>query len=209
MIRNNKAEYLISVSDIEEIVKNMKKLPYCKAIMTDNILRRRLYQVKNSQENKDQITWVRILEGDIDCDGKPKCTITYKDKDKDMSKESEAKLKVENFDDANHLFSLLNFKCTSYQENRRSKFVCKLDHVKYILIFDVWPQIEDLVFVSVNVMSSASKESIRDFVDMLELEKYNKCTNKRVDVDEIYLERFKKAASFIPNITFDFDLDLS
>ena len=177
MIKNNKAEFMISTGNIMRIIDNMKqKIPYCEPIMTDNILRRRLYQVSSGDADKDQIKWIRILEGDIDCDGAQKCTITYKDKRKDMSEEDYAMLKVESFDDANHLFSLLGFKCTSYQENRRSKFVCKLDHVKYILIFDIWPKIEDIVFVSVNVMSSANQESINDFVSALELDVYNKCT---------------------------------
>lgn len=210
MIRNNGAEFLIETKNLETIIGNMqRKIPLCKPIMIDRILRRTLYKVKNEKgyhSSQEQIRWIRILDGDIECDGSQCCTITFKDKRKDMTEEDYALLKVDNFDDANHLFDLLQFKRTSYQENRRSKFVCKLDGVKYIVRFDIWPKIEDVVFVSINIMTSANNESINDFVNALEIVNYNICQNAKVDVDKVYEERFKYPASLIPNITFDFDL---
>lgn len=210
MIKNNGAEFLIEAKNLEIIIANMqKKIPSCEPIMIDRILRRTLYKVQNEQgdnNDQEQIRWIRILDGDIECDGSQRCTITFKDKRKDMTEEDYALLKVDNFDDANHLFDLLHFIRTSYQENRRSKFVCKLDRVKYIVRFDIWPKIEDVVFVAINVMTSANNESINDFVDALEIVNYNICKNAKVDVDKVYEERFNYPASLIPNISFDFDL---
>lgn len=210
MIKNNGAEFLIKSKNLKTIVTNMQTMTnFCEPIMTDRILRRTLYKVKNEQgddNTNEQIRWIRILDGDVECDGSQRCTITFKDKRKDMTEEDYALLKVDNFDDANHLFDLLHFMRTSYQENRRSKFVCKLDRVKYIVRFDIWPKIEDVVFVSINVMTSANRESINDIVDALGIANYNICKNAKVDVDKVYEERFCCPASLIPNVTFDFDL---
>ncbi|MDE6710648.1 MAG: hypothetical protein K2J76_09180, partial [Oscillospiraceae bacterium] len=78
---------------------------------------------------------------------------------------------------------------------------------KYIVRFDIWPKIEDVVFIESNAMTSASNESLNDFVDALEVLNYNICKNAKVDVDKIYEERFNCPASLIPNVTFDFDLE--
>lgn len=208
MIKDNRAEFLIETKNMAEIISNLQmEALHCKAIMVDRIIRRRLYKVKSKQDD-NQIRWLRILDGDIECDGSQRCTITYKDKKRDMSGVDYALLKVDNFDDAVHLFNLLNFTCTSYQENKRSKFVCKLDRVKYIVRFDIWPKIEDVIFVSVNAMTSTDAESLGGFVETLGLSEYNICKNAKVDVDAIYIERFKCAASVIPKLTFDFDLEI-
>ncbi len=208
MIKDNRAEFLIETKNMASVIENLKLEHFnCKPIMTDGLIRRRLYKVKVEQSDS-QIRWVRILDGDIECDGSQRCTITYKDKKRDMSGEDYALLKVDNFDDAIYLFNLLKFTCTSYQENRRSKFVCKLDRVKYIVRFDIWPKIEDVVFVSVNAMTSTDKEGFNGFVEELGIKQFNICQNNKVDVDAIYLERFGCAASEIPKVTFDFELDL-
>lgn len=212
MIKNNGAEFLIETEKLPEIINCLRNnISSCEPIMIDSLLRRRLYQVKkdqNADTASEQIKWIRILDGDVECDGSQRCTITFKDKRRDMSEEDYALLKVDNFDDANHLFNLLNFTCTSYQENLRSKFVCKLDRVKYMVRFDIWPKIEDVVFVSVDVMTSANRGSIWDFVQALNIDKHNICNNTKVDVDALYIERFHCPASLIPKVTFDFDLDL-
>ena len=104
MIKNNGAEFLIETKNLETIIGNMqRKIPLCEPIMIDRILRRTLYKVKNEQgyhSSQEQIRWIRILDGDIECDGSQCCTITFKDKRKDMTEEDYALLKVDNFDDA-------------------------------------------------------------------------------------------------------------
>lgn len=180
----------------------------CKPIMVERIIRRALYKVNGESEDDGQIRWIRVLDGDIECDGAQRCTITFKDKKIDMTEEDFALLKVDNFDDATHLFDLLHFIRTSYQENRRSKFLCKLDRVKYIVRFDIWPKIEDVAFVAINATTSANSKNIRDFVDALKVADYNICHNAKVDVDSVYKERFNYPATLIPEVTFDFDLVL-
>lgn len=211
MIKNNGEEFLVSTDNVSKIIKNIKdNTQLCTPIMIDQIIKRSLYQVKNlgedEKDEKNEYKWIRILEGDVDCDGVQRCTVTFKDKKKDMSGEDYALLKVESFDDATHLFDLLKFTKTSYQENKRSKFVCIFDKVKYIIRFDLWPEIEEVVFVAISVLSSASDNNISDFIDVLEIEKYNLDNNKMVDVDSVYEKKFGCPAILIPEVTFDFKI---
>ena len=211
MIKENDLEFLIDSNDLATIVERMQTdFPFPpRPIMLDQIVRRTLYRVPDSMlDDPNKIRWIRIMDGDIEDGGKPKCTITYKDKTRNMSEEEKAVVKVDNYDDAIHLFDLLQYHKTSYQENRRSKFICVLDQVKYIIKFDIWPKIEDVAFVSVSATSSANDHSIMDFVDLLGLNELNRCPDRRVDVDKEYEERIGYPAMSIPMVTFEFDLPL-
>lgn len=208
MIKENDLEFLIPSDKMAFIVERMlSDFPVPpQAIMKDRIIRRTLYMVPAPTDiSGEKVRWLRIMDGDIESDLQPRCTVTYKDKMKNMSKEERSVLKVDNYDDALHLFDLLHYEKVSYQENRRSKFVCVLDQVRYIIKFDIWPKIEDVVFVSVSSASSANENSMVNFVDLLGLREFNICNNPRADVDEEYRKRIGKPAMAIPMVTFDFD----
>jgi hypothetical protein len=210
MVAEKDPEFLIQTKDMTTVIDRlMSDIPSTRAIMLDRIVKRTLYKVPlRSGDTGEKSRWIRIMDGDAECDGQPKCTITYKDKMKNMSDEEKAVLKVDNYDDAIHLFDLLHYERVSYQENLRSKFVCNLDDVKYVIRFDIWPKIEDVTFVTVIATSSADNYSLSDFVDALGLEELNIWSQPRVDVDKVYEDRFHCPAMFIPEVTFDFDLQI-
>ena len=210
MIKEKDPEFLVRTQDVNKIVERLRQdIPSTKAIMLDRIIKRTLYRVPvNSDDAEEKIRWIRIMDGDVECDGQPRCTITYKDKMKNMSDEEKAVLKVDNYDDAIHLFDLLHYERASYQENLRSKFVCVLDEVKYIIKFDIWPTIEDVTLVSVTATASADDHSLADFVDALGLDEFNIWHQPRVDVDKVYEERVGCPAMSIPEVTFEFDLQI-
>ncbi|MCL2563282.1 MAG: hypothetical protein FWE08_04525 [Oscillospiraceae bacterium] len=202
MVKNNGLEYLVETKHIDEIVSNMKNnISDCNPIMIDRIVKRALYKVNHLDDGQNR--WIRIMEGDIECSGETRCTITYKNKKRDMSGEEYALLKVESFEDATHLFDLLRYERASYQENKRSKFVCILDDIKYTIRFDIWPKIEDLTFIAINVASSARSDDMEGFVSALGIDLMNIDKNDMVDVDNEYKKRIGKVASEIPIITFD------
>lgn len=209
MIKENDPEFLIHTKDMVTVVERlMSDIPSTKAIMLDRIVKRTLYKVPTNSDADEKIRWIRIMDGDVECDEQPRCTITYKDKMKNMSDEEKAVLKVDNYDDAIHLFDLLHYERASYQENLRSKFVCILDQVKYIIRFDTWPKIEDVTFVTVTATASAYGHNLSDFVDALHLDELNIWSQPRVDVDKVYEERFGCPAMSIPEVTFEFDLHI-
>lgn len=201
MIKENDFEFLINSDDLDIVVQRMQTdFPFPpRPIMLDQIVRRTLYRVPNFIiDDPNKIQWIRIMDGDIEGDSQPKCTITYKDKMKNMSEEEKAVLKVDTYDEAIHLFDLLHYQKASYQENRRSKFICELDQVKYIIKFDIWPKIEDVAFVSVSSISSSPNDhSITDFIELLGLNELNKCTDQRVDVDREYKERLPPVTLYL------------
>lgn len=221
----NDAEFLVSTSNLPVIIQNMKSnMNSIKIIMQDSTIRRSLYKViSNDEESKEKIRWVRIMDGDVECDGTTRCTITFKDRRKDMrGKDEYALLKIDNYDDALHLFDLLGFEKTSYQENLRTKFVCIYDDVKYIIRFDIWPHIEDVTFVAIASMSSSDERSISGLIEALDIVQYDmrsdvfKTTDEAdssipqfgTDVDSIYRQRFNYSASLIPQLTFEFPLQI-
>lgn len=212
----NYAEFIVNTSSLPAIIQNMKNsMVSIKPIMQDSAIRRTLYKVvSNDAESEGKTRWIRILDGDVDCDGTTRCTITFKDRRRDMSAKDEyALLKVDNYDDATHLFDLLGFQKTSYQENFRTKYVCIFDDVKYIIHFDIWPHIEDVTFVAIVSMSSSDERTIDGLIEALDIVQYDIRENKsdstiKTDVDSMYLQRFNYPASLIPQVTFDFPLNI-
>lgn len=221
----NDAEFLVDTTSVPAIIQNMKNnMTSIRSIMRDSIIRRTLYKVvSNDEESTRKIRWVRIMDGDVECDETTRCTITFKDRRKDMSAKDEyALLKIDNYDDATHLFDLLGFEKTSYQENLRTKFVCIYDDVKYIIRFDIWPHIEDVTFVAIASMSSSDERSICDLIEALDILQYdlrsdvlktsiendNNVPKSGTDVDSIYQQRFNYPASMIPQVTFEFPLNI-
>ncbi|MCL2311681.1 MAG: hypothetical protein FWC41_04205 [Firmicutes bacterium] len=206
---------LIQAENLDEILTKLKKLEADTKvgrsstdvipIMLDQTIRRALYKSKGGNEHGDtEIHWIRIMEGDIDYIGETRCTITYKIRRKDMSSEYYSELRVESFDDAAELFELIGYVQTSYQENKRSKFVCVVDKVRYMVRFDVWPKLEDVIFVNVVCVSSASQEDIDGFIKLLGLNQIDLAKEEAVaDVDAEYQKRGYKPARFMPEVTFD------
>lgn len=110
MIKENDPEFLIHTKDMVAVVERlMSDIPSTIAIMLDRIVKRTLYKVPSHSDENEKIRWIRIMDGDVECDEQPRCTITYKDKMKNMSDEEKAVLKVDNYDDAVHLFDLLHY----------------------------------------------------------------------------------------------------
>ncbi len=222
---SNDAEFLVNTSSLPAIIQNMKNnMASIKPIMQDSTIRRTLYKVvSNDAESNGKTRWIRILDGDVECDGTTRCTITFKDRRKDMSAKDEyALLKVDNYDDATHLFDLLGFEKTSYQENLRTKLVCIFDEVKYIIRFDIWPHIEDVAFVAIASMSSSDERSICGLIEALDILQYDiradisepisedktNVPKFGTDVDSMYQQRFNYPASLISQVTFDFPLTI-
>ena len=92
-------------------------------VMNDITMTRTIYQPPITLPHSDH-QWLRIRVGDIDCEGNSKCTITYKEKSHLTQFPTEARIEVEDYYEATHMFDLLGFKKSSIQETRRTKYVC-------------------------------------------------------------------------------------
>lgn len=92
-------------------------------VMNDITMTRTIYQPPITLPHSDH-QWLLIRVGDIDCEGNSKCTITYKEKSHLTQFPTEARIEVEDYYEATHMFDLLGFKKSSIQETRRTKYVC-------------------------------------------------------------------------------------
>lgn len=205
MITDFRCKYILPVASQSEIVNVIStRTDQAHVIMDNVIMTRTIYQLPNLSDssNKNQHQWLRVRVGDIDCENNSKCTITYKKKTGKNNPE-EAKLEVDDFYEANHMFELLGFQKTSTQETRRTKYVCFYEDIKYVICFDVWPGLEDTLFLTIEPGTNAEQADVESFIDLLGIET-TKIERNKVDVDTEYLKRFSIPASLIDNLRFDF-----
>lgn len=184
MITDFRCKYILPVASQSEIVNVIStRTDQAHVIMDNVIMTRTIYQLPNLSDssNKNQHQWLRIRVGDIDCENNSKCTITYKKKTGKNNPE-EAKLEVDDFYEANHMFELLGFQKTSTQETRRTKYVCFYEDIKYVICFDVWPGLEDTLFLTIEPGTNAEQADVESFIDLLGIET-TKIERNKVDVD--------------------------
>lgn len=204
-----KYKFLIETENVEIIIDNIKKKVdesnYVE-VMRNKIITRAIYQMPFLE--KEEHRWLRILIGDVDCHRKTGVTITYKMKNtKDGQEKKIPKLRVEEFDQAKSFFESMGFVKSSTQENKRTKAYVIFENIKYMIKFDVWPQLEDLTFLTIDAVTPTDPRSKKAFIDILRLERYDISKDKIVDVDDTYEKRWKFRASDIPELRFGFDLE--
>ena len=244
MLRKSGTQYLIPIKDIKTIYGLIKKLNRDElpieesAVMVNRLVKRIIYKFSENE-------WIRFMEGDIEYIGDTKrCTMAYISETQGEHKKDVIAVKIDNLEDHIHLMEnfankliksfankfsvsqnkgdLLDIK-KSYQENLRSKFLCKLDSVTYVIRFDVWAQIPDYTVVLVD-LSSPGQNDFRGIVRQLKIMEYahkiedgkviklsdeeisdiNETGKKTsVSIEKLYEMFHGKKASDIPYITFE------
>lgn len=193
MISENNIKFIIDSCDQNEIIDIIRGLK-SNLIMNNIIMTRVIYQLPRSNEdvgNNQDCEWIRIRTGDVDCSGNCRCTITYKSKKKNGANPQNAKLEVDDYYEAMHMLDLFGFKKTSTQQTRRTKYVCHYEDVKYTICFDIWPELEELTFVSIDAAPNAELLDVESFLDLLNINDY-KLNRPFVDVDTEYYNKYGK-----------------
>lgn len=149
----------------------------------------------------------RIEIGDIDCHENTGVTISYKLRNAKEGQEKKTPiLRVEEYEPAKNFFEQLGFTRSSTQENIRTKIYVTFENIKYMVRFDVWPEIEEVTFVTVEEVTPTDPRSKEAFIKQLNLTKYDISKGAMVDIDNVYKEKLGFRASDIPELRFDFDL---
>lgn len=204
-----KCKFLIETENVDFIIDNIKNNvdeSNYNEVMKNKVVTRAIYSMPFLEKGEHR--WLRILIGDVDCHGKTGVTITYKMKNiKDGQEKKIPMLRVEEFDQAKSFFESMGFVRSSTQENRRTKIYVTFDNIKYVIRFDVWPQLEDLTFVTIEEVTPTDPRSKGAFIKILKVGKYDIAVNKVVDVDDTYKEKLGFRASDIPELRFGFDLE--
>ena len=207
-------KFTIFVDEKKKIISNLLSTESIrssiKIIMDDVKMLRTIYSVpaksiSDSQSDEQTNRWLRVRTGDIDCDMNPRVTITYKQKGVSTQESNSTTLQVEDYYEATHMFDLLGFIKSSTQETKRTKISCVYEGVKYVVCFDTWPWIEDYVFVTVSASTSAEKDDILGFIDLLGLSSKDNIRN--FDIDQQYFKKYGKTASEMKNVRFDLPID--
>lgn len=204
MVIDKTKKFIVGYESIPTLIEKINKsTDYPRVVMKNVTMTRAIFRTPNFSNSNSSHEWLRIRVGDIDCEGNTRCSITYKKKSDADNFPTEAKLEVDDYYEATHMFNLLGFHKSSIQETKRTKYVCTYEEIKYIVCLDIWPGLEDIVFVSIDPGPNAEDIDVRGFVDLLHIEKL-KLQSKHVDVDTEYKTRYGKTASEIKNLKFDF-----
>lgn len=212
MLAERKIKYVIREGDQVSLINEMLDNPSVsktEILMKNKIMTRTIFQVPGNADDdtaNDVKEWLRVRVGDINCNGDVSCTITIKSKSSRSNKVESAKLEVEDYYEAIHMFDLLKLKKLSEQQTKRTKIVCNYENVKYIICFDTWPGLEDMVFLTVEPGQNAEDTDIAGFLDMLNIDGYSLFKEKSIDVDEFYKKKYSCSATFIPKLKFGFDI---
>ena len=81
--------------------------------------------------------------------------------------------------------------------------VCLYEGIKYVICFDTWPGLEEMLFLTIEPGTNAEKADVESFIDLLGIET-SKIKRKKVDVDTEYMTKYGKPASLIEDLQFDF-----
>lgn len=170
--------------DREKIEKKLVALGAEK--QADFDYRRRIYNFNPATYQK----WIRLRTDGI------KSTLTIKEiKTSDIDGTIENEIVVSDFDETDVILNKLGYFSHSYQENKRTRYI--LDGVE--IDIDTWPYIPTYVEIE-----GKSIEDVERMIKKLELEN-NTVTS--LDVQGVYREYYKIDISFIPEITFEAELD--
>lgn len=203
MVVDRRLKCIISLNDYPSLLNIIQEATDDPQIVMKNItMTRTIYQLPVALPHSDH-QWLRIRVGDIDCEGNSKCTITYKKKSHLNPFLTEARIEVEDYYEATHMFDLLGFTKSSIQETRRTKYVCTYEEIKYIICFDIWPGLEDIVFVTIDSGPNAENTDLMGFTDLLEINRFAQ-KNESIDIDTEYIDRYGVPASKIKRLKFDF-----
>lgn len=203
-----KSKFLIDTENVDFIIANIKNKvndKNYKKVMNKKKVTRTIYRMPYLE--KDENRWLRILIGDVDCHENTGVTISYKLRNAKEGQEKKTPiLRVEEYEPAKNFFEQLGFTRSSTQENFRTKIYVTFENIKYMVRFDVWPEIEDVTFVTVEEVTPTDPRSKEAFIKQLNLSKYDISKGTMVDIDNVYKDKLGFRASDIPELRFGFDL---
>lgn len=206
-------KYIISPDRFMTILKNIHELAYendVQEVMYEEKMHRAIFGSKQNleslEQNNDETNWIRIRSGDISCDGTSQCTVTYINKRHSEDRTKSSEFIVEDYYAVIQFFKDIGFPLVSEQETMRSKYVFNYENVKYIICFDKWPHIDEMLFVSVLASENVSEMSFQSVCQSLQLPQLAMQVGF-IDIDKAYEQKIGKKASEIRQLRFNIPLE--
>ena len=157
------------------------------------------------EQTAGETNWIRIRVGDTNCDGMSQCTVTYMNKNHNEDKTDRSQFVAEDYYSVVQFFEKIGFPLLSEQETLRSKYVFNYENVKYIICFDKWPHIDEMLFVTVTASDNVSENGITSVCNSLQLPQLAMQV-RCIDVDKAYENKIGKKASEIRQLRFNMAL---
>lgn len=194
MLISPKKTYVVEVSNVMPVLQKLRPLsPEC--IMNNKLMTRTIFEVPHKET-----MWLRIRTGDVDCAGNPITSASLLDKTRQgvamglpCSVKKSINLELTDYYNDVTFFKNMGLRIVSEQETRRTKYVCHCDGIKYTICFDIWPMLENYVFISITPATNADDEDLEGFIKSTDVQIYN-LVEFPTDVDEAYLQKTSKIA---------------
>lgn len=191
MIISSSRKFVIKAEDANFIEDHIKLLSPNR-IMYNKKMTRTIFSVTGKPT-----MWLRVRTGDVDCAGNPSTTASLIDKAEPESGMAPQKksidLQLTDYYNDVAFFKNMGLPVESEQENKRTKYVCHYDGIKYTICFDVWPYLENYIFVSITPATNADEEDLNGLVEEIDILNYH-LNNFPTDVDQAYEKVIGKAA---------------
>lgn len=198
MLKETSQKWIISRESYNEVIEIIGALDGFERIMDSQMMERTVFQITADTAG---IQWLRVRKGDLDCRKSPICNATIKKRLDNHETKLISRLNLEDYTDAVSFFVAIGNKIASIQENKRTKYIFTQDSLKYAVCFDVWPHLDDLVFVSINC-EQATIEDIIEVGNLLSIPQRCKKEFGGVDIDTVYQTRYMCKASEVPYLSF-------
>lgn len=191
MLISPSKRFVIKSENLDFIEEYMVSLSP-KFIMYDKLMTRTVFEVPG------KITmWLRVRTGDVDCVGNPITTASLLEKASQQSDLRPIKKSIDlpltDYYNDVAFFKNMGMRVVSEQETKRTKCICHHDGVKYTICFDVWPFLEDYIFISITPATNADSEDLEGFINSTGVKDYN-LSDFPTDVDDAYRQITGKTA---------------
>lgn len=183
MIISASKKFVIEADNSDFIEERIRPLaPTC--IMENKLMTRTIFGVPGKST-----MWLRVRTGDVDCAGNPSTTASLIDKSISdggfTARKKSIDLQLTDYYNDVAFFKSMGLPVESEQENKRTKYICHYDGIKYTICFDVWPHLEDYIFVSITPATNADEEDLNGFIEAIGVRQYH-LSNFYTDVDKAY-----------------------
>lgn len=191
------AEILIKIQELSS--DNVKELMY------KNKMHRTIFECNNINKSDEESAWIRVRVGDINCEGISQCTVTYKNKNHEEDKTDSSQFIAEDYYSVMQFFKDIKMPLVSEQETLRSKYVFYYENAKYVICFDIWPHLSEMIFITLDTEDNIAEERFKLVCHSLGLPQKAMQVGY-VDIDRAYEENYGKKASEIRQLRFNFPL---
>lgn len=191
-------KYIISQDRLIKVLENILDLTNgnnVHEIMYEEMMHRSILgsnrNLSKLEVTAEESSWIRIRAGDMNCDGIAPVTVTYKNKKHSKDETDSSQFIAEDYYSVVQFFKDMGFPLVSEQETLRSKYIFHYENVKYVICFDKWPHMDEMLFVTVTASDNVSRADISQVCNSLQLPNLAMQVGY-IDIDKAYEKKLER-----------------